>query len=107
MPNGSPIVISLLGTTLDQGKHPDRWQTWRPSVSLCRQPDLIVKRFELLHGSRDKALASQVSRDISTVSPETETRLHQIDVADPWDFGQVYEALFNFARAYPFDTDSE
>ena len=31
----------------------------------------------------------------------------QIDFADPWDFEQVYEALFNFARAYPFDTDSE
>jgi transcriptional regulatory protein RtcR len=107
MPDASSIVIGLLGTTLDQGKHPDRWQVWRPSVCLCRQPDLIVKRFELLHGSRDKALAVQVSRDISTVSPETEMRLHQIDFGDPWDFEQVYEALFNFARAYPFDTDSE
>jgi hypothetical protein len=34
-------------------------------------------------------------------------RLHQIDFGDPWDFEQVYEALFNFTRAYPFDTDSE
>jgi Sigma54-dependent transcription regulator containing an AAA-type ATPase domain and a DNA-binding domain len=101
------VVIGLLGTTLDLGKHPDRWQNWRPSVALCRQPDLIVKRFELLHGSREKPLAEIVSRDISAVSPETEMRLHQIDFGDPWDFEQVYEALFNFARAYPFDTDSE
>src|SRR6202035_2000727 len=107
MDQGSTVVIGLLGTTLDMGKHPDRWQNWRPSVALCRQPDLIVKRFELLHGSREKSLADLVSRDVSTVSPETEMNLHPIDFGDPWDFEQVYEALFNFARAYPFDTDSE
>src|SRR5215469_11438376 len=107
MIGNASVVIGLLGTTLDLGKHPDRWQNWRPSVALCRQPDLIIKRFELLHGSREKSLAEIVSRDISAVSPETEMHLHQIDFGDPWDFEQVYEALFNFARAYPFDTDSE
>ena len=107
MNRDTSVVIGLLGTTLDLGKHPDRWQNWRPSVALCRQPDLIIKRFELLHGSREKPLAEIVSRDISAVSPETEMRLHQIDFGDPWDFEQVYEALFNFARGYPFDTDSE
>lgn len=65
MSSASSVVIGLLGTTLDLGKHPDRWQNWRPSVALCRQPDLIVKRFELLHGSREKPLAEIVSRDIS------------------------------------------
>jgi len=107
MNRDASVVIGLLGTTLDLGKHPDRWQNWRPSVALCRQPDLIIERFELLHGSREKPLAEIVSRDISAVSPETEMRLHQIDFGDPWDFEQVYEALFNFARGYPFDTDSE
>jgi transcriptional regulatory protein RtcR len=76
-------------------------------VALCRQPDLIVRRFELLHGSREKPLAELVGRDISAVSPETELRLHQVDFGDPWDFEQVYETLFNFARAYPFDTEAE
>lgn len=101
------VVIGLLGTTLDLGKHPDRWQNWRPSVALCRQPDLIVSRFELLHGSRETSLAEVVRQDITSVSPETEVRLHQIDFTDPWDFEQVYETLFHFARAYPFDTDNE
>ena len=107
MPQRSSVVIGLLGTTLDMGKYADRWQNWRPSVALCRQPDQIVKRFDLLHGSRDRALAELVAGDISAVSPETEMRLHEIDFGDPWDFEQVYETLFNFARAYPFDTDSE
>jgi transcriptional regulatory protein RtcR len=101
------VVIGLLGTTIDQGKHSDRWQNWRPSVALCRQPDFIVKRFELIHGSRERQLAETVSRDIATISPETSVRLHTIDIADPWDFEQVYEALFAFARAYPFEAESE
>jgi transcriptional regulatory protein RtcR len=107
MTNKESVVIGLVGTRLDMGKSPDRWQNWRPSVALCRQPDLIVKRFELLHGSRDKSLAEIVSRDVSTASPETAMRLHEIDFDDPWDFEQVYETLFSFARGYPFDTDSE
>jgi transcriptional regulatory protein RtcR len=101
------VTIGLLGTTLDLGKHPDRWQNWRPTVSLCRQPDLIVHRFELLHGKRDLSLAKTIKSDVQTVSPETEVRLQQIEFGDPWDFEEVYETLFQFARGYTFDTDSE
>jgi transcriptional regulatory protein RtcR len=107
MPAPKPVVIGLLGGTLDQGKHPDRWQTWRPSVALCRQPDLIVSRFELIHNLREKALADLVRRDIQTVSPETDVRLHQIEFGDPWDFEKVYETLFTFARNYPFDDSDD
>jgi transcriptional regulatory protein RtcR len=30
-----------------------------------------------------------------------------LDIADPWDFEQVYAALLDFARDYPFDLDAE
>jgi transcriptional regulatory protein RtcR len=101
------VVIGLLGATLDLGKNKDRWQNWRPTVCVCRQPDLIVHRFELLHGKRDTNLAGVVSQDIRTVSPETEVRLHEIDFGDPWDFERVYECLFQFARGYQFDPENE
>jgi transcriptional regulatory protein RtcR len=101
------VVIGLLGTTLDAGKQADRWQSWRPSVSICRQPDLIVKRFELIHARRDTHLAELVAGDIRSVSPETEVRFHTIEFDDPWNFEEVYEKLSAFARAYPFDTDVE
>ena len=101
------VVIGLLGTTLDVGKHPDRWQNWRPSVSICRQPDVIVSRFELLHGNAETGLAELIRRDIASVSPETSVILRPVQFGDPWDFEQVYEALFAFARNYQFDTDSE
>ena len=101
------VVIGLLGTTLDSGKSHDRWQSWRPTVSLCRQPDFLVHRLELLHGLRDASLARNVQQDIAAVSPETEVRLHEIEFRDPWDFERVYETLFHFARGYTFDLDSE
>src|SRR5215471_6866821 len=101
------VVLGLLGTTLDSGKHADRWQAWRPSVSICRQPDLVVKRFELLHSRRETTLANVVAADIQSVSPETEVRLHEIEFADPWNFEEVYEKLSTFARKYPFDSDTE
>ncbi len=107
MPNEHNVVIGLLGTTLDSGRTHDRWQSWRPTVAICRQPDFVVKRLELLHGLRDKALAHRVAEDISAVSPETAVRQHEIEFGDPWDFERVYETLFNFARAYPFEPEKE
>jgi transcriptional regulatory protein RtcR len=101
------VVIGLLGNTLDQGISADRWQAWRPSVALCRQPDLIVNRFELLYSQREQPLATVVCNDIQSISPETEVRLHQIEFGDPWDFEKVYETLFAFARSYQFDDSEE
>ncbi len=101
------VVIGLLGTTLDSGKNADRWRNWRPSVALCRQPDFVVKRFELLHGLRETSLAELVRDDIRSVSPETDVRLHRLDFGDPWDFERVYAALFEFSRAYSFDPECE
>src|ERR1700693_4675435 len=101
------VAIGLLGTTLDAGRSQDRWSSWRPTVAICMQPDFVVKRLELLHGLRDKNLAHRVATDISAASPETTVRLHEIEFGDPWDFERVYERLFKFARAYPFDPDNE
>ena len=101
------VVFGLLGTTLDSGRAQDRWQNWRPTVAICRQPDFIIKRLELLHGLRDKALAQLVAEDIAGISPETTVKLNEIEFGDPWDFERVYETLFKFARTYPFETDAE
>jgi transcriptional regulatory protein RtcR len=101
------VVIGMLGSMLDRGRGPDRWDAWRPTVDLCRHDDLVVRRLELLHSSREAALAETVIADIRTQSPETEVRAHVIDFGDPWDFGLVYGALHEFARGYPFDQDRE
>src|SRR6266480_3702468 len=61
----------------------------------------------LLHGLRDTSLAQLLARDIAAVSPETAVRLNEIEFGVPWDFERVYEALFKFARAYPFDAETE
>src|SRR4051794_1250637 len=102
------VVIGLLGVSLDaSGKGTTRWEKWRPSVSVCQQEELLVDRLELLYPTKELGLAHAVARDIAQVSPETKVVLRALDIADPWDFEQVYSALHEFARAYPFDTESE
>jgi transcriptional regulatory protein RtcR len=101
------VAIGFLGSTLDQGKHPDRWQRWRPTVSLCQHEDLLIHRLELLHSDAHTALAQRVEKDIAQVSPETEVRRHTIEFKDAWDFEEVYSALHDFARRYSFDPETE
>ncbi|HZW06447.1 MAG TPA: RNA repair transcriptional activator RtcR family protein, partial [Phycisphaerales bacterium] len=80
------VVISMLGTSLDVGKGPDRWLRWRPNVAVCQQEDVHVARVELLYPRLGGALAGQLARDMVDVSPGTDVRLHLVDPKDPWDF---------------------
>ena len=102
------VVFSILGTNLDRrGRGSKRWDTWRPTVSLCQHQDLLVDRLELILESRGRSLADQVAEDVAVVSPETETRQHHVRFDDPWDFAQVYSALRAFTDNYPFDLENE
>ena len=55
------VAIGMLGTTLDKGRGPDRWNRWRPSVSVCQQPDLVVDRYELLRDPAHSKLGDEVA----------------------------------------------
>ena len=101
------VVLGLLGATLDAGKGSERWSKWRPTVSLCQHPDVVVSRLELLVDPKFSPLAEAVKRDIGHVSPETEVREVAFPLADPWDFEEVYGALHDFARGYPFRPERE
>jgi len=105
--NTKHVVVGLLGARLDAGTSADRWVSWRPSVSICQHENLLVHRFELLYGPKEEKLAQLVAGDIASVSPETEVQTHCVPMKDPWDFEEVYGTLHDFARAYPFDTETE
>lgn len=100
------VVIGFVGTQLDSGKGSARWEKWRPSVSLTQRDDLLIHRLELLHINHEN-LVTQLVADIHSVSPETEVKATQLAIQDPWDFGDVYSALFDFARRYDFNLDEE
>jgi transcriptional regulatory protein RtcR len=100
------VVIGILGTTLDAGKGNARWDRWRPTVALTQHQDLLVDRFELLHGKTPELL-TQVMADIANVSPETKVVPHAMEFRDPWDFEHVYEKLHEFGSRYAFDPDKE
>lgn len=102
------VVIGFVGTQLDAGDGPGRWERWRPTVSLGLHEDFLVGRMELLVDERRNPKTSRLLReDLAQVSPETEIRIHDTYIADPWDFESVYETLYAFARSYPFDLDKE
>ena len=101
------VVIGMLGPVLEAGAGPKRWQRWRPTVSLCQHEDLVVDRLELLHQRRFAALAETIVGDVAQVSPETAVRRHVLELQDPWSLGEVYAALHDWAKAYPFQPEKE
>lgn len=102
------VGIGLLGSRLDTGSLPGRWDDWRPTISLFQHEELLFDRFELLAEPHFPNLRDQVGSDIRLVSPETELRHHEIDFGrDAWDLERVYGALHDWARAYPFDPERE
>ena len=101
------VVIGFLGSQLDSGQGAGRWEKWRPTVSLLQQEDMLIDRFELLYSPKYAALARTLSADMAQVSPDTQVNLVPMDVADPWDFGEMYAALYDWAKSYRFDPDTE
>lgn len=101
------VVIGFLGTQLDSGLGAARWEKWRPTVALAQHEDLVVDRLELLHDLRYLSLAQRVKEDVEQLSPTTEVRLQEMNFVNPWDFGEVYGALYDWARGYAFDTEHE
>ena len=97
------VVIGFLGTQLDAGKR----RRWRPTVALTRHDDFPVGRLELIHDGRYTSLAERIRTEIESSDAGTEVLLRRIDMRDPWDFQEVYGALFDFARDYGFDEDRE
>ena len=101
------VVIGLLGSVLDSGFHQERWNKWRPSISLCKHAELPVDRFELIYDPKFKDTANVVMADIPRVAANTEVRGTEQALRDPWDFEEVYASLHDFARSYDFKTDTE
>lgn len=102
------VAIGMLAVRMDGvGRRKDRWRVWRPTIGLCMQDDLALDRLELLHQSQFRTLAERVAEDVRLVSPETEVCLHPIKVNDPWDFSDVYSALYAFARSYSFNEETD
>ena len=100
-------VIGFLGTRLDAGAGEDRWKKWRPTLALCQEKDFFVDRLVLIHDRKSHPLADLIVKDIAEISPATEVEPHVLNLRDPWDFGEVYTKMRDFAKAMTFDPDTE
>jgi transcriptional regulatory protein RtcR len=105
------VILGFVGTQLDSARGPERWQRWRPTVALGQHDDLRIDRMELFYTARPDRyidqLLTQVRADLASVSPSTEVNVHQLAIVDPWDFGEVYAALYDFVGSYRFKPDEE
>ncbi|MEQ1503569.1 MAG: RNA repair transcriptional activator RtcR [Myxococcota bacterium] len=102
---GGIVVLGFHGMQLDAGAGPRRWERWRPTVSLFQRDDLAIARLDLLCQRVEHA--ATIAADVRRLSPETEVVLHPLPLRDPWDFEEVYGALHDFVRTYPFRPDDE
>lgn len=98
-------VFGFVGPESDGGTGPERWDRWRPSVSVVAHDDFPVARFHLLHEPRFEELGSTLEADIAKISPTTRVTRHRVDLQDPWDFAEVYGALFDLLRGFALDPD--
>ncbi len=104
------ILISILGTTLDQRGHKyglNRWNTWRPSVALAMQEDLHFDRYFMIYPPDYERLMKKISEDIKTCSPSTEIIPEAIKMDNPWDFEEVYSKLYDFSQRHDFSSESD
>lgn len=99
------VVISILGTVLDAGYAPTRWEKWRPTVALARQDDFIIDRLILLVSPRWEKLQRVIEADIMQVSPSTHVESVRIDWDNPWDFEEVYGRLHALATELALDPE--
>lgn len=100
------VVIGFVGSTLDQGKKEERWQRWRPTLSLLMHEDLLIDEMVLLHDRRNLGLIQHLQKDAMQLSAHTKISGHQMSIRDPWDFSDMYGALYDFVKSYPFDTEN-
>ncbi|OTG90217.1 RNA repair transcriptional activator RtcR [Acinetobacter sp. ANC 3832] len=100
------VVIGFVGSTLDQGKNPERWQRWRPTMSLLMHEDLIIDELVLLHDRRNAGLFEFLKKDAQQLSPHTQMISQKVNIRDAWDFSDMYGALYDFVKSYAFDTEN-
>lgn len=100
------VIIGYLGTQLDSGLRAGRWKKWRPTLSMVQQPHPI-DRLELFYAPKYEALLETVIADIAEVSPQTQVNPIPMPLANPWDFGEVYASLYDWAKRQHFDTEHE
>jgi transcriptional regulatory protein RtcR len=107
MKSKKKVLLGFLGTQLDSGLSATRWEKWRPTVSMAQHEDVQIDRLELLHDARHIAMAERVRDDFLQLSPNSEVKLVVMNFVNPWDFGEVYGALYDWTRRYVFDTEQE
>lgn len=99
------VLISFVGTVLDSAQGKGRWLKWRPNIAVHQLAE--IERTELFFSEKYRNLAEEIRSDVAEIAPQAEVNLVPMELANPWDFSEVYAALDAWTAAYPFDTENE
>lgn len=102
------VAWAFLGTQLDAGGSPKRWDRWRPTIALAVPQDLALSRLELFitdEGQRE--LADAVRADINQLNPALTVVVNHLPIEDVWQFPETFNALWDFVAGYRFLDDEE
>ena len=104
------IVVSILGTTLDARraeKESKRFETWRPSVALVMQENIRFDRYYLIYSRKFEHLKDIIVKDIEYCDPQIEVITVPTEIRDPWNFEEVYSALYDFSKEYDLHNEDD
>lgn len=106
------VVFGILGSVMDRigrrrNKGEQRWEKWRPTVSIVQHARFPVDRLVLLHNAQELRLAEEVKNDINDLSPGTLVELQELGFSNPWDLSEVFLTLSTFLKEYRFKRTKE
>ncbi|MBS9781021.1 MAG: RNA repair transcriptional activator RtcR [Gammaproteobacteria bacterium] len=105
---GKNIVISIVGSVLDyKGKNqPKRFYQWRPNFAIALHDDLAIDQYDFIYDYQSRKTKNILKEDILGHNPDAIVNTHKVTMRDPWDFGEVYAKLHDFAVNYPFEEEN-
>jgi len=99
------IIFSIFDPEWDGGDPEDRWQRWRPTVSLLSHKDLIIDQLELIVQTPFMNMALVAIDDMKSLSPSTKIIIREVKFIDPWDFEEVYAVIHDISDSYTFSPE--
>ncbi|MBS9778176.1 MAG: RNA repair transcriptional activator RtcR [Gammaproteobacteria bacterium] len=106
---GKNVVISIVGSVLDfKGKEMvRRFYQWRPNFAIALHHETLkIDQHELIYDYQSRKSAQILLDDIHGMNPEINVNLHKVSIRNPWDFGEVYAKLHEFATSYQFEEEN-
>ncbi len=67
---------------------------------------MAIDQYDFIYDYQSRKAAHLLKTDIEGHNPNAVVNTHKVTMRDPWDFGEVYAKLHEFAINYPFEEEN-